>query len=357
MKLADIVSQIQTILPKLTELVSDTLSLSSIVATSSLATIVTSIAHGITEGQAITITNVEVKTPVNSVGKSGNVYTFGTSSAHDLTEGWHSVVELSGFTNGDWNGEFKLVSANNRYEFQVQSINSLPSLNFNEVLHEVRADGINGRYQPTILNTTTLTIAGTFLAGEYVGGRIASNVRIAGAVNIDRAVEQYTKQGINDLWLFVTVNDVNISKDRNALSDALATKGEGDDIRLRMIDGFNLYLVVNTKNEMSAVSAIDICRHTLLQPLLQTLLGARFDTGLAGDADFKTVIKEHGIYDYTGAYLVYSYGFEFPMEITLDDAVAIGDDRAFRNIDYTERIGGDDTTDMTVDDINLDDNP
>lgn len=359
MKLLDVVTQLQLLLPKFSDKVSTILSISSIIASSGVATIQTSSAHGLKSGQAVTIANVEVKTPITGVSKNGNLYTFITSPAHDLTSTWpeHANVILSGFTDGSWNGSFVLMSVPNRNTFVVQSINSLPTLNGNEALHEIRSDGINGRFQPTIVNTTTFTVAGNFIDGTYTGGSVNSGVRIAGAVTIERAIEQYTEQNLADLWLFVVINDAEISKDRNTFSDATATRGRGDDIRVRIIDGFTITAVKNTTQDIAAVDALDICRHDLYSPILRSVYGARFDTGLSGAADFKAVPTGHGLAAYEKAYLAYSYAFEFVMELTEADAVYEGDTRAFRDIDYTQEIGGDDTTDMTILPINLDDNP
>lgn len=359
MKLLDVVTQLQLLLPKFTDKVSTVLPISSIVASSGVATIQTSSAHGLLSGQAVTLAGVEVKTPITGVSKSGNLYTFTTSPAHDLTFNWpeHANITLSGFTDGDWNGSFVLKGVPNRTTFIVQSINSLPTLNGNEVLHEIRSDGINGRFQPTILNTTSFTIAGSFLDGTYAGGSVNTGVRIAGSITIERAFEEYTAQNLADLWLFVTMHDADVSKDRHSFSDATATRGKGDDIRTRLIDGFTITAIKNTTQDIAAVEALDILRHDLLQPILKSVYGARFDTGLAVAADFKSVLTGMGVAAYEKAYLAYSYDFEFVVEITAGDAVNEGDTRAFRDIDYTQKIGGDDTQDMTILPINLDDNP
>lgn len=356
MKLSDVVAQLQLILPKFSTLLSTSLPITSIVAASNVATVVTSSAHSLTAGDQVVLANVEVKTPITGVSKDGLLYTFTTSPAHDLTLTWppHATITLSGFTDGAWNDTFTLKSSPNRNDFVIQSTNSLPSLNGNEVLHEVRTDGVNGRFAPTIVNTTTFTIAGSFLDGNYTGGSVNSEVRIAGAVTIERAIEQYTKQGLTDLWIFVTMHDAEVSKDRHSYSDATATRTVGDDIRTRLIDGFTITALKNATQDIAAVDAIDILRHDLLQPILKSVNGARFDTGLDGDADFKSILTAHGLALYEKAYVGYNYDFEFVVEITAGDSVNIGDTRAFRDIDYTLRQGGGDTEDMTIT-LDLDD--
>lgn len=359
MKVQDIVNQLRILLPKYTDSLSTLLPISSITATSTVATITTSSAHGLTTGRAVTLANVAINTAIDGVSKSGLLFTFTTSAAHDLTQGWaeHETVTLDGFTDSSWNSSFTLMSVPNRNTFVVQSDNTLPTLNGNEVLEEIRDDGANGQYSATVVSATVFTISGDFLAGTYTGGTVNSGVRVAGSVTLERAIEQYTEQSLTDLWFIVVPNDAEVSKDRHSFSDATATRGTGDDIRVRLIDGFTINIFVNTSTDMTGTDAIDLARHTLLQPILRSVYGTKFDTGLAEDADFRVVPTSHGIGVYEKAYLVYTYAFEFVVELTIDDSVTEGDTRAFRDINYTQETGGDDTTDMTVIPINLDVEP
>jgi hypothetical protein len=359
MKIADIVAQLSLILPKYTDLFSETLSVFSITASSNVATIVTAVAHGLSSGVATTLSDVTTLTPITAVSKDGNIYTFTTGSDHDLTFGDvnHLNALLSGFTDSAWNGSFTITAVPNRRNFKVRSTNTLPVLNGNEVLEEVRADGVNGRFAVTVVDPTTFTIAGSFLDGDYLGGKVSTAVRIAGAVTVERAKEEYTEQNANELWMFVTGNDAEISKDRSSFSDADATKPTGNDMRLRLLDGFTISLIQDTSGEVTAVDANDNMRDTLLLPILKSVNGARFPTGLSGSADFRVILQSHGIESYNRATLVYTYGFQFVMDLTDSDTVEPEDDMAFRDINYTLEQGGDDTIDMDVIPVDLDDEP
>lgn len=360
MKLLDIVKQLNSILPQYTGLFSNLLSISTIVASGGVATITTSTNHNVKSSSSanLTLANVNSETPISAVSKDGNVVTFTTSIDHDLTFGWtdHDTVPLDGFTDSAWNDSFKLVNVANRREFKVQSTNDIPVLNGNEFLLENRVDGINGRYQPTFVDLKTLTITGTFNDGNYEGGSIGSGVRVAGVINPDEILSYYTRQGLQDFWMFVSMHDAELSKDRHSLSDAEATRATGEDIRMRLLDGFTLSVVTNVTKDISAIQAIDICRHDLLLPILKSVFGARFDTGLSSAPDFKAVLTGHGVGDFNRAVLIYNFDFEFAMDLTNDDTVEPENTRAFRDIDYTEVINGDDTINMTVT-VDLDDEP
>jgi hypothetical protein len=358
MKLSDVVTQLALLLPGYTDKLSSVLSISSITVSGGVATIVTSTPHGLLDGEVITVADVETLTSIISVSKNGNIYTFTTGTDHDLTSTWpeHATVTLSGFTDGAWDAAFTLTGVPNRRNFKVRSANGLPVLSGSEVLHEIRVDGVNGRQIITLVNTTTFTYSGSFLDGDYLGGSFNAGVRVAGSVTLERADEQYTKQLTDKLWAFVVMRDAEVSKDRHSLSDATATRATGDDMRVRLIDGFSVFYFMPTSDDIMGVVAMDVCRHDLLLPTLKSVFGARFDTGLSGEADFRTVLTGHGFVKYNRAFLVYGYEFEFVTDLTNDDAVNQGDTRAFRDIDYIQLVGGDDTVNMIAD-IDLDDEP
>lgn len=359
MKINDVVNQLQVLLPKYTSLFSSVLNISSVSVTATTATITTSIRYDFTTGDAVTIANVVLNAPIASVSQDGLLFTFTTSIDHDLTFVSDSSVTLTGFTDGSWNGSFTLIAVPNRTTFTVRSANTIPTLNSNEILEEMRRDGINGLWAITVINTTSFTITGTFVAGVYTGGTVNTDVRIAGSITLERALEQYTEQGNSDLWAFVVMNDIDVSKDRNTLNDSVAIRSAGVDMRQRILDGFTVTVIGNTSNDIGGTDTLDICRHDLFQPILKSLLGVKFDSGLYENRKFKTVLTGAGIADaggYNRAILAYTYAFELPYDLTQDDGVEELDTRAFRDINYIGEMGGDDTDNMTVG-VNLDESP
>jgi hypothetical protein len=359
MKIADVVAQLQLVLPKNTDVFSITLAIDSIIASSGVATITTTTAHNLASNQAVTIVGVGSNTPISGVSQDGLVFTFTTSSDHDLTYGWvdHETVSLRGFTDSAWNDSFTLTAVPNRREFKVRSTNTLPVLNGNEYLEEVRVDGVNGRFGITVTSATKFTVSSASITdGTYTGGSVKTAVRIAGSVTIDRAKEEYTRQGASDFWMFVIPIDPETSKDRNSHSDAVSTKTSGDEMRLRILDGFDIIIIKNVSNEAAAVDAVDTCRHDLFEPIMKAIYGITFPTGSATPGDFRIIPIGHGRESYDKARLVYIYQFQMPFDLTDSDVVEPADTSAFRDIDYTQGIGGDDTEDMTAN-IDLDDEP
>lgn len=349
MKLTEVVTQLQLLMPQFTDLFSNTLSVSSIVASSGVVSI-NAIAHGLLTNDPITISEISQKNPIIDVSRDGLLFTFETSINHDLTldDPKYETIIMGGFTDSVWNDSFSLVGVDDRTTFVIQSTNpNLPVLNTNEYIEEIRVDGINGRYPVTVIDDDNFTVAGDFEDGDYLGGTIKTAVRIAGSVSIERAFEQYTKQIREDLWIFVTMNDAVTSKNRTAYNDATATIAANEDIRTRLIDGFSVFLIMNVNDETAAVNAIDICRHDMLTPICKSLFGARFSTGLNGAGDFAAILTGHNQVEYDRATFVYQYGFEFTYDLTLEDAVENTDTRAFSEIQFTQVMGGDDTEDLT----------
>lgn len=360
MKLADVTRQLQLLLPKYTALLGDVLNIASIISTATVATITTTAIHKLNtdNGEAVVLSDIGTNTAIIGVSKDGLIFTFTTGTDHDLTFGSpdHINAALDGFTNTVWNGSFKITSVPNRRTFKVQSTNTLPTLNGNEILEEVRSDGINGRYKATVVSPTVFTIEGTFLASNYSGGRVSAKVRVAGGATFERIAAQYTKQNISDLWIFVVMSDAQVSKDRNTQNDSDASMPTGTEMRQRIMDGFELFIFQNVTADMAATDAIDIARHDLMLPILKSVYGAFFDSGLSGASDFRTIFVAHGLADYNQAVLVYSYQFQTLYDLTDGDTVEPQDTRAYRDTSYTHEIGEDDTTDMIVT-VNQDNEP
>ena len=240
----------------------------------------------------------------------------------------------------------------------IQSANTLPVLNGNEYLHEDRIDGVNGKYSAIYIDDRTIKIEGEFLDGQYQGGVLNTRNRIVGAVSLERFIYTFAEQNINDLYMCVVMNDVEISKDRNTYSDAIYTPVNGSEIRLTAIDGFRIFVLGNVTKQIASQEIVDVCRHDLLLPILKSVYGVKFPTGLANETDYRTIFAGHSASIYTPEQLkkaiyIHEYSFQMCMEITQDDSVEPGDTIAFRDVDYSKTVG---TQDMRVT-IDLDDEP
>lgn len=340
MRMADIVQQLRRVLPGKTDLFHQVVGVSSIVATASLATVTTSAAHGLATGRVVVLVGVETRTPIASANQSGLQTQFITSEDHDLTEDNPDTptVRLSGFTDPLWNADHELLFVNNRRSFTVRTALTEPVLNGNELLLEAnRIDGLNGAFEVTVVDLTSFTISGSFIPGTYtpIDGKVVSNPRIYPSVTIERAQKLYEEHDPGEFWAFVIPGPAVVSKDRSTESDAVSALMDGDDMRLRLLDEFSVYVFAPSAKQLAATKAMDICRHDLLVPIVGSLYGTRVQTGLACDeSEFRLTFIGHEIFNYDGSTLIHEYAFQAPMDLSSEDAVVLEADRAFRDIDY-----------------------
>lgn len=358
MKLLDVINQLKTVLPKyFPGRIADSLDVSSLTVSLGVATLTTSTPHNLKAGREVVLSAVKTHTAIENVTKAGNVATITTAVAHDLTPLWpqHETITLAGFDQGEWNTEFEIVSVLSRFSFKVRTTLDVPeTLTGNEYLLETRNDGVNGKHLITQITGRTLKFSGITLDGTYSGGIVQAGVRIGGAVTLDHALQQYTEQGLSDLWCFVVMDDLNVSRDRTSFSDAVASKTASDDMRLRLIDGFQIVLVKNVTSDAGAVVAVDLFRHDMLAPILKSVYGVMFETGLSGGTDFRTVITGANFVSYNLATFAYAYKFQVVMDVTNEDAAENEDSMAFRTIEYSEILSdNEEVPDLTVE-IELD---
>lgn len=355
MKIAEVVNQIRTVLPKYSDAFSKNISdITSIVASGGVATITTNLPHQLSDGNLINASNFLYKNEIESITFNGLVATIKTVNPHDLTLNWpeHEYVEFSDFADSTWNGKYKLEEVPNRNTFKIKTNKSSPA-SFGNLL-ENRIDAVTGLFGVVVVDENTFQIEGEFLDGDYsTDGTVATNIRVASTIDIERAIEEYTKQGEKDFWIFIEPVDAVVSKDRSTFSDAVASRANGVDIRTRIVDGFSLYIIGPSSNEIAGEVTLDIFRHDMLLPLMRTLYGVNFSSGLNTESTFKNILTSHGVFAYTKAFVVYRYMFQTIFDLTDADAVTPMNTRAFRNINSSIQVG----TQSTEDYINLDESP
>jgi len=362
MRLNDVADQLRLLLPQYTNRFSETLSVSSITVSGSVATIVTTSPHKLTTGKSVIINGVGRKTPISDVSNDGLVFNFETGADHDQTMNWYSnpsdrttlgKIVMGGFTNTSWNGSHDLQAVPNRRNFKLRSALPAPVLTGSEYILEISAGRMYGAFQVTVINATSFSILGNFTSGQYLGGVISKNPRVAVAIDgLDVWSRIQTPLQSNEFAIYVLPTPVATSKDRTELSDAVSGKTRGTDFRLKILSGFSLLIIAPTHAELSAGVAIDVCRHELRGPIYKCLAGAILDSGTSEDAKFKAIPIDDAVVNYEKAILVYSYEFQVPFEINGDDTVPPAQTSAFRDISYTlEEADG-----MNAP-INLDDEP
>ena len=357
MKSFDIVKQLKILLPKYTDYFHDVLDVTSMSVSAGYTTFTCSSAHGLTSGDAITISGYLFKNKITDVqaydsnGTSGIL--FKTIEEHDQTKRYDEdkTVTLQGFTDSNFNGEQVLLLAG-RDDFVIDYDNTtLPSLSGSEYLLEDRIDkGINGLWEITKIDNYSFKI-NTEVEGSLEDyWSFTGSVRVSTAYDILNAQDIYTQYGNNKFYAFVVMHDCVVSKDRRALSDATSEVTIASRLSLLVIDGFSVLVFCPTTDVLEPGYYIDICRHDLQIAIHKCLLNVNFESGFNYSGQLGTVATGSNVDLYDKAYMVYTYNYEMCYLLSSADAVEPDKSRAFRNMDYSSNDR------IETNDIDLQDN-
>jgi hypothetical protein len=359
MKAADIISQLLAVLPKVTPLFSKSVAISSLTRSGTTVTATTATPHGRSTGDFVTVSGATTPNPITSLTRVGSIATGVTTDNHDLTEGFQTTVEVTGATETEYNGAaLELLSANNRktFTYTVPGTPSTPATG-TPTLQENKRAGYNGRFSITVTGASTFTYEITTTPRSPAGGTPLAHteLRVSGAVEIDRALAAYTKQLTSEAWAFVVIDDTEISRDRSLLNDATtALERSGGSLRIREIENFSIYTVVPATSSISGLAQRDQADDIKIA-LYKSIVGAVISSSLTTDQNFIVTPNGDGFFGYTKAAYIHRFVFQSIRDILGTDMVAIEDSVAFRDFaletvnDFDEIL-----TSVTVD---LDDTP
>ncbi len=361
MKAEDVVRQLKAVLPKVTDLFSEKLTITSLTRAGTTVTAVTSTAHELSTGNSVVVTGALSPIAISSLTFADGIATAITATSQDLTERWENgkpsdnpEIKISGAAQSEYNGSNPLLSVPNRTKFTytVTGTPSSPATGSPKLLEQF-SSGYNGVHTITVTNTTTFTYEITQAPNSPAQGTIEvhKNVRISRAVTIERASEAYTKKDPDKLWAFVILGDVTSSKNRNVESEATDTQGAGTEFRQRLIMPFSTFIFVPTSQQLSAGEARDQMEDVRVA-LYRSLLRAKFDTGLQSETKYGVISEGDAFFDYVGAIYTHQFIFSTITDIIYDDSIDPDDNVAFRDIEleFLDDLG---TVELTAK-VNLD---
>jgi hypothetical protein len=363
MKASEIVQQLATYLPVLTDLFTTNVTISTLTLSGSTVTAQCDADHNLTVGQQVNVTGAESPISISSLTRSGTVGTLVTDTPHDFTEGFSTTVKIAAAVEAEFVGEFTILSVPNRktVTFTMADSGATVATGFPLLLNgfskyqtfnglvRVTAVPATDQFQYEITTTPPLPYA---LTGDMVA---RTKPRISAAVDPARLVEYYTSQPRSDLWAFVVLGDVVASKSRDIQSDATANIQRGNYYRQQLIQPFSVFVFWPTNEEIAARDARDSAED--LFPLIcKSLLGRKFDSRLYCGAQNPVVFVDHGYIDYRKSVYIHTYNFQTVADITFNDTIGYGDDVAFRDINLSMGVStGDEplTASIDLDDIPL----
>lgn len=370
MKAEDIVLALQANIPLLTDDFTESVGISSVTVAGTTVTVTTSAVHGLSTGKAVNILNVVTPITVASITRVATIATVVTDQDHDFTlsvrekaKGIDKQVILSGSTEAEFNGSFKLLNVDNRRTLQIEVDDSgAASATGSPVLENGINPlfGYNGFFTVTVTSTTVFTyeLSKALTIDGIVDGtsKAVISYRIARVASLDRAVLAYTKQAIDNDFLFVVVGDVVANKNRNTQTDATDTNVGGDFYRQQVNQQCAVYLAQNATDTVAAGKQRDKAED--VAPLIfRSILLQAFDTGFTVSERSKLTFVSHGFVE-TGLeppVNMHEYIFEQNAEIYLDDTAGAIDNVAFRDVDMTfnNQVGDEEFTGS----VDLDEDP
>lgn len=344
MKAENVIGQLQAILPSVTSLFTDDIALSSLTYASGVVTAVSSAAHNLSTNRYVNILNANNPIAITSITRSGTIATVVTTTDHDLTYSASDArrddktVELTGSTEAEFNGTFKLTGSDNRRTFTFEIADAGPtSATGTPLLQDgAKLPGFNGRHQITVVDDTSFTYPVSQVLFATAGGTplARTSARVSGAATLERAEDAYTEQASEKLWGFVVLGDVIASKNRNVNSDMTDTASKTTAWNQRIMQPFSVYVFTPTaQNDGAGRIARDLMEDVSLY-LFKSLVGVKFPTGYFAEQYVCTFVN-HGFSAYNTAYYVHEFNFEMAADLTFDDTVGYDNDVAFRDVDLT----------------------
>jgi len=293
--------------------------------------------HGKQAGQSVLFAGALIDNGINSVSLDSGILTFTTNAPHDLTVDF-STVELRGFTDTSFNVCFELSGVPSNDTFEILN-DTLPILNGNEVLRENWSMGLNETF---VIDSATTNTYDILLTGKPEFDilslpqiNVISNFRMGIVDDIKRLEEIYTKNAPLNFWLYVIMEDVTASKDRNLFNDAIRADTAQTDQRILNLGRFSIVVIIPVTGQISAKDAVNICYDEIYTAMLKALSGETFAAEEA--TQYLANMISHGSVRYNRAYYGHGYDFEQPFEVDQTDTFRTwgSQSRAWRRVEIS----------------------
>lgn len=335
MKASDIVKQLVIEIPKHTSLFSSSVTVSSLTYAATTVTAITSAAHGLSTGDYVTIEGALFKNEITSLTSTDGIAYATTSVPHDLTEGWQDTIAISGADQSEYNGDKTLLSADTRSTF-TYDISGSPAgpASGTIYLEENRIDTFNGRYEITVIDTTTFTYETNKTLSTVAGGTpvIYTGARIAPVVDIQAAIDAYTEQNIDKYWAFVVIGEATISRDRAIDNDAAMLITRAESVKMLEIENMSIYVFIPTVDMIAGAQARDAI-DDIYPAFLKCIGGYKPPTYLEQSRFSGITPESHSMFAYNKAFYIHEFRWQCVRNISTDDLLPISNTRAFRDAD------------------------
>ena len=340
----EILNHIKEWIPKYNNLFTDETSVNAEIISGSPQVLRVTYNNIYSAGVKVSFIDALIDNGINSVTLLNGILTFTTNKDHDLTIDYNTV-NLFNFTDSQFNGEFEIYNIPTKNMFEIE-LDTLPVLNGNEVLRENWEIGLNDVFEITSATSTSFDIELTgfpeFDIKPIPQLKLIDNYRMKIVSDFKRAEEIYTKQQIDKCWLFLIMEDVSVSKDRNVTGDMNYSNSTGSEQRITNIGRYSIVVVIPTAAELTAQSAVQLCYTDIYDSILKSLSGMIFADD--DSTQITNTLIGHGSTVYNRAYYGHAYTFEQVYDYNFENTYTVTGikSRAFRriNISFAELQDG-----------------
>jgi len=351
MTLAEIVLKLRHGLSQWSTLFGTQLSVSAAAISGSNINLTTTVPHGLVANDIVYLSWFYERI-TGTISGTGPTYTVVTDANHDLTRNEAErrevkiYIKTQNFTTPT---EVTLIGVANRRTFTFSSAASPFSNDTDCELIQFHYGAANSPSTvasaptaTTLVVTPTGSIGGlpTDLTGRITSSKVTKAMRVSAAVDYQTASESYTKQGNDELWAFVVMDNFTANRSKTNTTDSQYMSGRQQDFSQMVIGNFSIYIFVPNKGDVLAKtngrSGRDIIE-TIRQPLFKAILNTSLSSGLACPTQNVVTYAGDGYHDYAGPYYVHRFQFQQVFEIDVADTSSPyqGGDRAFRDIDLS----------------------
>jgi len=365
MKAADVVRELKFWLPVFTDKFTDSIGVASIVSSGLIATVTTTVAHNLVSNDYVHIWGCLIPNAITQLAQVDGVATSVTTVNHDLTEGYQESIEITGANESGYNGNHKLLSVPNRrtFTFEVDSSTPSPATGSPLLLEDLKLYTYNGYHEITVLNATQFTFQLEKELGSPAYGNITMKVRprITAAASLDEALKAYTRQSVNNLLLYVVLDNMIASKDRSEGTDAVVMVGNVVELRQLVVQQFHVYVFFPNKGRITNRKNRDDADE-ILASLGKCIIGNVFLSSFVELPNSVTVFVRSDfvsfVSDSTSIVHVHDFIFEQTTYITQGDSLDNDKSVAMRDIYGKYKSSFIDDNEVKFEgNINLDDEP
>lgn len=351
MKAYDIIMQLNQCLPIYSNRFSQSVGISSLTSVGTVATVTTTEPHGLETNNIVSISGISYPTFIDTMTRDKKIITVVTLTDHDLTQGFQETVNISGATEPEFNGNFKLLTVPNRRTFTLETDDSGATVaTGSPQLNEVTGYNYNGLKAITKIDDTNFTYELPKPVGSPAGisnSNLSVGFRITGANDLQSCVDLYTNKNYTESWAFVVLGETSASKDRDINSDAVYVNQGNTRYHQQLISNFTVFVMSTVSNQVTSRPIRDEMEDVAVA-LYKCLVGVKFDSGLSSGKFYKTIFDNHEMVDYKNSLYAHAFNFQSISVLTDSDIYNENLNVAFRDIVMIE------STDlMTEDSIRL----